>query len=272
MSKVTKELLDQLGDSVEKEDALPKLVEKADDAEAVGLALQGVTRLLAAHKADLSPEILAEVAKTAGLELPSAEAPAVVAKTAEELIEALKKTDVDEAVVKEVEEALSKAAEKAELEKADLPPAVKAALEKAEEDRKESAKKAEDAERIAKEERDTRLNKEFIAKAEGFEGLSVKPAEFGPVLKAASEKLGKDDFKELERVLKSADEQIVNGELFKEAGSSGSRVTSGAFEEAQKAAEEIRKADSKLSPDQALEKAFEADPELQSRYLAEMRG
>jgi|GEM_PF-2976992 len=274
MSKLTKELLDQLGDAVEKEDALAKLVEKADNPEEVGSALQGVARLLTAHKADLTPEIVAEVAKAAGLELPTPEAPEASvfkAENASEVVEALKGADVPESVVKEVEEALAKAAEKAELEKADLPPAVKAALQKAEDDRRESARKAEEAERIAKEERDTRLNKEFIAKAEEFKGLTVKSEEFGPVLKSASEKLEKDEYEALETVLKAADEQIVRGELFKEAGASGSHTPSGAFEEATKKAEEIRKSDSSLTAEQALEKAFEADPALQERYLAEVR-
>lgn len=272
MSKLTKELLDQLGDAVEKEDALAKLVEKADNPEEAGSALQGIARLLTTHKADLTPEIVAEVAKASGLELPEAEPASIVAKTASELITALKSTDVSEAVVKEVEDALAKAEEKAEIEKADLPPAVKAALEKAEEERKEAANKAEEAQKLAKEERDTRLNKEFIAKAEEFKGLTVKAEDFGPVLKSASEKLEKGEYEALETLLKAADEQIVKGELFKEAGANGSHTPTDAFQEATKKAEEIRKSDSSLSAEQALEKAFEADPALQERYLAEVRG
>lgn len=272
MSKITKELIDQLGDAVEKEDALPALVEKADNAEEIGLALQGAARLLAANKSDLTPEILAEVAKAAGLELPEVEAQKVEAKTAAELVEALKSTDVAEEVVKEVEGALAKAAEKAELEKADLPAAVKEALAKAEAKEADALRKAEEAERIAKEERDTRLNREFVVKAEDFKSLSIEPAKFGPILKSAADKLEKADYEELERVLKAAEEQVAKGALFDELGAAGSRSASGAYEEATKKAEEIRKADSSLSPEQALEKAFEADPELQTRYLAEMRG
>lgn len=269
---LTKELIDQLGGAVEKEDALPSLVEKAEKADEAGLALQGAARLLAAHKSDLTPEILAEVAKTAGLELPSPEAPTFKAENASELVKALKASDVPEAVVKEVEDALTKAAEKAELEKADLPPAVKAALEKAETKEAEALQKAEEAERIAKEERDNRLNKEFIAKAEGFEALSIEAPKFGPILKAVHDKLEKADAEEIERVLKAADEQIAKGELFKEAGRSGGAAPGGAFEEATQKAEDIRKADPKLSKEQALEKAFDADPALQERYLAEVRG
>lgn len=272
MSKLTKELLDQLGDAVEKEDALGKLVEKAEDSDTAALAVTGATRLLSTVKADLTPEAVAEVVKAAGLKLPEAEGPTLTAKSADELVTALKGAEVEESVVKEVEDALAKAAEKAELEKADLPPAVKAALEKAEADRAEDRKRIAKAEADAKAERDARLNKEFVAKAEEFKGLTVEPAKLGPILKAASEKLDKADFEELERVLKAADEQVAKSELFKEAGANGTVTPSGAYEEATKKAEEIRKSDSKLTQEQALEKAFEADPALQERYLAEMRG
>lgn len=272
MSKLTKELLDQLGDAVEKEDALGKLVEKAEDSDSAGLALTGAARLLATVKSDLTPEAVAEVVKAAGLELPTPEAPTLTAKSAAELVTALKSADVAESVVKEVEDALAKAAEKAELEKADLPPAVKAALQKAEDDRKEATAKAEEAQKLAKEERDTRLNKEFVAKAETYKALTVEPAKFGPILKSASEKLDKADFEELERILKAADEQVAKSELFKEAGAGGTVTPNGAYDEATKKAEEIRKSDPKLTQEQALEKAFEADPALQERYLAEIRG
>jgi hypothetical protein len=270
MSNLTKELLAQLGDPVEKEDALGKLVERAEDSDTAALAVSGAARLLHTVKSDLTPEALAEVVKAAGLELPEPEAQVFKAENAAEVVKALKGADVPEAVVKEVEEALATAAEKAELEKADLFPAVKAALAKAEEDRKEATRKAEEAERIAKEERDTRLNKEFVVKAEGFKGLTVEAAKFGPILKAASEKLDKSDFDELDRILKAADEQIVKGELFKEAGGHGP-APSDAFEEATRKAEELRKSDSSLTKEQALEKALDADSDLQSRYLAEMR-
>jgi hypothetical protein len=271
MSKLTKELLDQLGDAVEKEETLGKLVEKAEDSDTAALAVSGAARLLHTVKSDLTPEALAEVVKAAGLELPEAEAPKFEAKNASELVEALKKAEVSPEAVTEVEQALTKAAEKAEIEKADLPPGVKAALEKAEDDRKEAARKAEEAERIAKEERDTRLTKEFVAKAEGYKGLTVEAEKFGPILKSVSEKLTKEEADELERVLKAADEQIVKGELFKEAGGHGP-APSDAFAEATQKAEELRKSDSSLTKEQALEKAFDGDPDLQSRYLAEMRG
>lgn len=267
---LTPELLDQLGDAVAKEADLAALVEKNKDA---GRALQGAARLLSAHKGDLlTPEIVAEVVKAAGLELPEGGTPGADAKTASELVEALKGTDVSEDVIKEVEGALKKAAEKAEIDKADLPESVRKALAKAEDDRAEATRKADEAQRMAKEERDTRLSKEFVAKAESDYGnLSLKAEEFGPVLKEASEKLSKEAFKALEGVLKASDEQIAKGELFKEAGSGGGTpAADSAYAEAQRKAEDIRKADPELTKEQALAKAF-ADPEIEARHLAEVR-
>lgn len=165
-----------------------------------------------------------------------------------------------------------------EINKDELPAPVRAALEKAETDAKANAERAEKAEKaageaseIAKAEREQRLTKEFVAKAEGYKALVVKADEFGPVLKEAAEKLSKESFEAIETVLKAADEQIAKGDLFKEQGRSREGQPDGALAEATKKADEIRKADPKLSPSQALDMALTADRGLQERYLAEVR-
>jgi hypothetical protein len=269
--KITDELLKQLGEPVEKEADLTALVEKAEKSEEVGKALQGAARLLAAHKADLPEGALAEVVKAAGLELPEpAKGPEPT--TASELVESLKKSDIDAEIVSEVEKALADASKKEAIDKADLPQPVRDALAKAEADRAEDRKRVEKAENLAKEERDARLTKEFVAKAEGFKGLPTKAEEFGPVLKAANEKLTKDESAALETVLKAANEAIEKGELFKEQGVNGAAAKSGALEEATRKAEELRKSDSKLSETEALDQVLKSDRALQERYLAEMQG
>jgi flagellar biosynthesis GTPase FlhF len=224
-------------------------------------------------------------------------------KTEDELRAAVEKAEKDaqdartaqEKAEKERDEAVAKATEaeekdkdddrdggeESEVNKAELPPSVRAALEKAEKDaadakaRIEKAEKdAHDAAEIAKAERDQRVTQEFIKKAEGFKALSVKPVEFGPVLKRASEKLEKADFEVLEELLKAADEQIAKGDLFKEMGSGvgGSVLPSDALGELQRKAEELRKNDSALSIADAQERVMKNDPDLQARYLAEQRG
>lgn len=51
---------------------------------------------------------------------------------------------------------------------------------------------------------------------------------------------------------------------------SGGR-TSDVYAEASRKADDIRKADPSLSPEQALARAMDSDPDLQRRYLAEQR-
>lgn len=165
------------------------------------------------------------------------------------------------------------------VDKSELTPEVRALVEKAEADaavekseREKLAKRVEDAEKLAKAERDERLTRDFVAKAETFKALPVEAEKFGPVLKAASESLSKEEFEALETVLKAADEQIAKSELFKEQGSSRESTPTGALADATKKAEEIRKSDPKLSADKALEMVFKADRSLEERYLAEVRG
>jgi|SRR6185437_15983612 len=224
-------------------------------------------------------------------------------KTEDELRAAVEKAEKDaqeariaqEKAEKERDDALAKATEaeekdkdddrdggaEAEVNKADLPPAVRAALEKAEEREKEATRKADEAmakaeaaDKIAKEERDTRVTQEFITKAEGYKALPVKATDFGPVLKRAAEKLEKADFDVIEELLKAADEQIARGSLFKEMGANvgGSVLPSDALGELQRKAEELRKSDSNLSKADAEMRVMKEDPDLQARYLAEQRG
>jgi hypothetical protein len=165
-----------------------------------------------------------------------------------------------------------------EIKKEDLPEPVRKALEKAEADRKASDERAEKAEKaateagdIAKAERNERLKATFIAKADAYKALPVKKDEFGPVLQAASEKLSKEEFEALDTVLKAADEQIAESDLFKEQGRTHGAAETGALAEAKQKAEELKKADPKLSDAEALKKAMDSDPALQERYLAEQR-
>lgn len=200
------------------------------------------------------------------------------AKTPEELQAALTKAETENAeLTSKLEAVKAKLAEHApeetpqEIDKSELPEPVRLALEKAEEERAALAKRADDAEAIVKAERDERLTRDFITKAEGYKALPFKAAEFGPVLKACSEKLEKAEFDEVERVLKAADEQIAAGDLFKTQGRSGDAPGDDPVAEVQAKAAEIKKSDSSLSEGQALERALSSDSDLQTRYLNAVR-
>ena len=202
-----------------------------------------------------------------------AEAAEAKATNAAEQIEALTKS------VDELKKAARQDTEPARLDKSELSPEVRAALEKAEADGKANAERAEKAEQsakaaedIAKAERETRLTAEFITKAEGYKALPVKKDEFGPVLKAASEKLSKEAYEEIERVLKAADEQIAASDVFKEHGRSGDGAKADtALAEVTTKAAELRKSDPKLTEAAAQQQVFKADPDLAARYQDERR-
>lgn len=187
-----------------------------------------------------------------------------------------------EALTKSVEE-IKKAAgieEKPEpIDKSELSPAMRAHVEKMEADAAALADRVAKAERdaeedrkIAKAEREATALRSFVSKAEKeFPSLPVKADEFGPVLKSASETMPAEQFAELERVLKAGNEAMAS--VFKEQGRSREGDTADtAVAQAKAAAAEIRKSDNTLSEAVAMQKAFQADPELAARYHDEIRG
>ncbi len=144
-----------------------------------------------------------------------------------------------------------------------VPPEIRKRVEAAE-------KRAAEAEEVAKRERDRRVTREFVEKARGYRGLPVEPDEFGPLLKAVSEK-APEEYEKLEEVLRAADEAIASGRLFDEVGRSGPSRGGDAYAKLEAAAAELRKADPELTKEQAIVKAAEQHPELAEAYRKELR-
>lgn len=195
-------------------------------------------------------------------------------------LEAVTKTegerDAATAQVTELEKAAEKPAEPTEptvdpLAKAD--PEIRAMLAKAETEAAELRKAAQEATDLAKAEREIRVTREFVAKADEYRALPLEGTVFGPVLKAASEKLSKEENDELIRVLKAADEQIAKSDLFKEQGRStdGNPEAAGATEGLNKAVADLRKSDPTLSSFQAIQRATRENPELAAAQVAASR-
>lgn len=113
---------------------------------------------------------------------------------------------------------------------------------------------------IAKAERDTRISKEFISKAEGMPMLAENKDEFGSLLRKVAEALDPEDFVKFDHILKTANEQIAKGNLFAEFGSGGGETTISKSVEA--AASEIQKVEPTLTREQAIAKAYETNPAL----------
>ena len=212
------------------------------------------------------------------------ETQAALAKAEADRDEAIAKAEAAEA---ELEKARKKAGETGELDadgepkkdrnaageftKSELPEAARVAFEKQEVEMADLKKSAQEATDLAKAEQDRRVTAEFITKAEDFKALPITAADFGPVLKEASEKLSKESYEAIEKALTAADEQISRGELFKAQGRDGSVAKAGsAYAEAQQKAEELRKSDTTLTKEQALVRVFKADSDLQARYAGEI--
>jgi hypothetical protein len=145
------------------------------------------------------------------------------------------------------------------LSKAD--PETRAYIEKMEADNRAAVEKANkriaEAEKIAKAERDLRIQREAVTKAQALPMIAEDPNELAELLIALD---GTPEGAKVEKMLKAANEAIAKGDLFSEMGRTGAGVTSGTAVEA--AAAEIRKADPNLTPEQAIAKAYEANPDL----------
>jgi len=134
-------------------------------------------------------------------------------------------------------------------------------------------KRAEDAEKILKEQKDAEVKKEFVAKAADLKNLSVNADEFGAVMKELHEK-APEQFAKVETVLKAANEAVKKAGLFAELGSANSG--SGASDTAEAALDKavasiVQKSDGKVTKEQAYSE-FITSPEgskLYARYVNE---
>jgi hypothetical protein len=134
----------------------------------------------------------------------------------------------------------------------------------------ELEKRAKEAEEVAKRERDERVLREYVAKAREFRGLPVQPEEFGKVLKALAEK-APEEYKQVEDVLKAADEAIAKGKLFAEIGKGGSGAPGSALAQLESIAKsKVEASGGKLTQQQAFAEAVKENPHLYEQYRKEL--
>ena len=113
-------------------------------------------------------------------------------------------------------------------------------------------------EKELKDERDARVVKEFVEQVDSeFQNLSTTADEFGPILKEMNESMSKESYDKVVDILKSADAAVKESKLFDEAGSNLSGGGSDAHSKLTSLAEELRKSDSSLSPEQAYTKVLD---------------
>src|SRR5262249_12667987 len=134
---------------------------------------------------------------------------------------------------------------------------------------KEERAAREELQKQLNEERDIRLTREYIAKAQSdFNFLPLSADKLGPVIKQIAE-LAPDAWKELEPVLKGASELISKSALLAEKGS---RVASGgdAWGKIEAAAKTlVEKGDRPLSLDEAIDRVIDQHPQLYLAYERE---
>lgn len=176
--------------------------------------------------------------------------------------EDVKKTEVPVDQTKKEEKPVEQIT-KENVKQMDVPEEVKKQLDQLFKANEELSKKLQ-------KEMDEKKEKMFIAKAETLNNLPMQPAEFGIVLKRIADSVETADYEALETVLKAANEEISQSQLFKEVGSGASGFAGkGSYSKIEKIAKALREADPKLSEAQAVEKALESNPHLYNEYLAE---
>lgn len=144
-----------------------------------------------------------------------------------------------------------------------LDPAVKKRLE-------DSEKAAADALALVQKMQDEALTKQFEDLAKSFKALPIEVAKIAPVLKKCSASLPAEEFDLLKGVLNAADEALIQAGIFQELGKGGGLDSNNSAEaEANRRAEELRKADPKLTYEQAMAKVWQ-DNDLMKRYMDEL--
>lgn len=203
------------------------------------------------NKSDLDPEVLEYVE---ALEADNDDLQTQVEKAEAEITDL--RTTLSKSAPKddEAQEEINKAL----LAKAD--PAVRALIEKQQADLKAASD-------IAKAEREERLTREYIAKAEALPMLSEDKTTLASVLRAAAEALTPEQNETLTKVLSSANEHISQGNIFKSFGTGGGETT--VSKSVRSKAEDIRKVNPDLTIEQAEALVYEQNPDLYAQALSE---
>lgn len=209
------------------------------------------THVATINKSDLDPEVVAYIdgleteVETLGAQVEKAEAD-LTAKDDEitSLNETLSKSSPkDDEAAEEISKAL--------LAKAD--PAVRALIEKQQADLKQ-------VQAVAKAEREARLEREFVSKAEALPMIAEDKSALAGLLRRISDAMSAEDTAEVEKMLGTANEQIAKGNLFSEFGNSGAETTISKSVKAK--ADELRKADPTLTEAQAEVLVYEQNPDM----------
>lgn len=260
---------------LDNEDEIKKVFKKADISAKGQGALIGAVRLLNSFKDELPKDAMSVIAKLSGLDLP------VTKEVHVETPEEKKKREEEEAKMAKAKHKDKKypfpfKKEDGTLDLSGVPEEMRPGFEilwKQNDDlvKKNEAlsAKSDETAKILKEERDQRLEKEWIAKAENdFPFIPGSSEDNGKMLKSLSDS-DPDAAKAIVAKFEALNEQIASSALFQEHGSGRADGSSTAMQRIEKAAEELQKSDPKLSKSQAIVQITKASPDLTAAYYAE---
>jgi hypothetical protein len=173
-----------------------------------------------------------------------------------------------QARIAELEEALAKATAPAEDNSEEAliksaPAPVREMLEKA-------RKEAEAVREELHKERMAQRDREFVAKAAGFEFLSLDPNEFGPMWRQIAD-MNSDLAGHIEKALASANAQAESSAIFTELGTNKSATGVKAYDKVQTLAKAAVAAGEFPTVEQAVVGLIAKDPALYNEYLSEQQ-
>ena len=132
-----------------------------------------------------------------------------------------------------------------------------------------AVQKAAELEEILKAERDERLRRDFVEKAEKeFSNVPGTAVEIGILLKSLND-LDADVAEKVENIFKAVDAQLSNSAALEEIGSPAVDVEVSAWGKIEKQAEELITNGVEVSKAAAISKVLELNPKLYSEYLKE---
>ena len=132
-----------------------------------------------------------------------------------------------------------------------------------------AVQKAAELEEILKAERDERLRRDFVEKAEKeFSNIPGTAAEIGILLKSLND-LDVEVAEKVESIFKAVDAQLSNSAALEEIGSPASDIEMSAWGKIEKQAEELITKGVVSSKAAAISKVLEINPALYSEYLKE---
>lgn len=244
------------------EESLPQLYmrgpyEQADGLEKSDSNGSDERRVEGSHPVEVSKQTEDKMAESMTLDLSSL--PDEVREAVETQIDSLtKRAENAEAEVQVLKAGEPEGDEGDILKNAD--PAIRKMVEDA------NAKAAE-AEAIAKAERDARLNREFLAKAESLPFVPGEDKAKADVLKSAAALLPDEQYQELEKMLSSMNEMLSKSEFLKTAGNGVASEDSatGRLEALAKS----RANEKGVSYEKALDEVLSENPDLYAESMKE---